>query len=177
MRTRLSCLVLGFLLIPSLARADGHWADFYAAFVGGGGGSNVYGIHSAFAATSPGGPSHYLSFVLTDVSIQSGSHDGSDVTQITFLWGPRVTFSKPDHKLKPSVHVLLGGVTTDGVADGTTFATAFGGGVEYLPNPTDKDRKKGFGVRAQIDRVVRSGDREDFWRISGGVFYRFGHQD
>jgi hypothetical protein len=177
MRIRLSCVVLGLLLVPAPARADGHWADFYAAFSGGGGGSNVYGIHSAFAATSPGGPSHYLSFVLTDVSIHSGSHDGSDVTQITFLWGGRVTISKPYHKFKPSFHVLLGGVTTDGVADGTTFATAFGGGLEYLLDPVSKERKKGFGFRAQIDRVVRSSDRDDFWRISGGVFYRFGRQE
>jgi hypothetical protein len=177
MRIRLSCLVLGLMLAPAPARADGHWADFYAAFSGGGGASNVYGIHSSFAVTSPGGPSHYLSLVLSDVSLQFGSHDGSDVTQATFLWGGRVTISKPAHKFKPSFHVLLGAVTTDGVADGTTFATAFGGGVEYLPNPESDDRKKGFGVRAQIDRVVRAGDRDDFWRISGGVFYRFGRQE
>jgi hypothetical protein len=49
--------------------------------------------------------------------------------------------------------------------------------VEYLPNVTANDRKNGFGVRAQIDRVVRSGNREDFWRISGGFFYRFDPRD
>jgi hypothetical protein len=170
MRIRLFCLVLAVLLVPTLARADDHWADLYAAFAGGGGGSNLFGVHEAVAVTSPGSPRHYLSFVVSDVSVQNGN----DVTQTTFLWGGRVTFSKPQHKAKFSVHSLLGVVTNDGAAAGTNFAGAVGGGVEYLPSPQDKDRKKGFGVRAQVDRVFRKGDRDDFWRISGGVFYRFG---
>jgi hypothetical protein len=174
MRIRLSCLVLGVLLVPALVRADDHWADFYAAFSGSGGGSKLFGVHEAVAVTSPGSPRHYLSFVVSDVSLHSGSHDGTDVTQVTYLWGGRVTVSKPQHKLKPYFHGLLGLVTTDGVADGTNFAGAVGGGLEYLPSPTDRDRKKGFGIRTQIDRVFRSGDGEDFWRISGGIFYRFG---
>lgn len=174
MRIRLWCLVLIVVLVPALARADDHWADYYAAFSGGDGASKLFGFHQALAVTSPGAPSHYLSFVVTDVSIQKGSHDGSGVSQATFLWGGRVTLSKPGHRVKPSLHGLLGVVSTDGVADGASFAGAIGGGLEYLPHPQDPDRKKGFGIRGQVDRVFRNGAGDDFWRFSGGIFYRFG---
>jgi len=179
MRMRLFCLVLGVLLVPTLARADDHWADLYAAFSGGGGASKLFGFHEAVAkgpARSASTNLKKLSFVLSDLSVHFGSHDdGTDVTQVTFLFGGRYTLLKPEHKAKVSFHGLLGGVNTnDGGNKNTDFAGAVGFGVEYIPTPQDPNPAKAIGIRAQVDRVFRKGDREDFWRISGGIFYRIG---
>jgi hypothetical protein len=185
MRIRLFCLVLAILLVPTLAGADDHWADLYAAASGGGGGSKLFGFHEAVAKGYPVDPAKprklsKLSFVLSDLSVHFGSHDnGTDVTQVTFLFGGRYTFAKPHHKAKFSAHGLLGGVNTnDGGDKNTDFAGAVGFGVEYLPTPKDPRLGKGLGIRAQVDRVFREGERGDFWRISGGIFYRIGqHKD
>ena len=179
MRIRLFCLVLAILLVPTLARADDHWADLYAAFSGGGGASKLFGFHEAVAKGSPGPPlskRRKLSVVLSDLSVHFGSHDnGTDVTQVTFLFGGRYTLLKPEHKAKVSFHGLLGGVNTnDGGDKSTDFAGAVGFGLEYIPTPEDPKPGKAFGIRTQVDRVFRKGERSDFWRISGGIFYRIG---
>jgi hypothetical protein len=167
MSLRLSALVLA-LLLPTLAHADDHNADQYAAFSSGGGGSTLFGYRHAFALESPRPSNRNLGFVLADVSVQSGSQ----VTQVAFMAGPRVTIAKRVHPHKPLLQALVGGVYTNSAVAGTTdtdFAIALGAGYEFIRNEESK-----WGFRILVDRIRRFGDADDWLtRGSAGVVYRW----
>ena len=81
--------------------------------------------------------------------------------------------SKGAWHFKPFFHVLGGGVyQADGGVDPNAKSLTVGFGMDFVPHPLDAAR--GSGVRFQVDRIQRSGEREDFWRVSGGYVYRFG---
>lgn len=177
MRVRVACFVLGVLLIPTLARADSHIADFYSGFSGGGGGSTLLGFHQSFAKAWAEPPWCKLSAV-GDVSVQFGSHNGRDVTQVVYSGGPRCTFAKHDWRNLLQAQLLVGGVyTNDGVAEPNDKALVLG--VTYdraLTKASTRDTPfKGWGVRVEADRVFNGGDRESVNRYSVGLIYRFPH--
>ncbi len=176
MRMRLIGFVLGILAIPALASADGHRWDGYIGGSGGDGASKLGGIHQAIGIALGG--AHRVSIV-GDFSTQFGSHDGIPVTQFAYMTGARVALSKYEQKFKPSAHVLFGGVyQNDGRSSDTTDgAVAVGFGIEYVSKPTSRELKDGLGFRMQVDRFYRMGDlRSDFWRVSAGVIFRYGHR-
>jgi len=174
MRIALSCLVLVSLLVPTVARADDHRMDLYGGGSGGTGGSRLFGFHESLAWV--GTPKmKRLSIVLSDFSVQFGKDDSTRVTQVIWATGVRYTGFKYDHKHKPFAQLLVGTVySNDGLPDANDGATIVGFGYEFVPTPSDEDPKKAFAVRVQADRVFRGGAREDFWRYSVGLMYRFG---
>lgn len=176
MRIRLICLALAFLSIPTLASADDHRWDGYFGGSGGDGASKLFGFHQAAAvALGRQGPWRKIA-VVGDFSTQFGSHDGIPVTQFAYMTGVRVMASRREDTLKPFAHVLFGGVySNDHLADPNDGAVAAGFGLDFVPTPTNRELKKSFGLRVQVDRFYRMGDqRADFWRVSGGVIFRYG---
>ena len=173
MRLASSCLVLAFLLVPTVARADDHRMDLFGGYSGGNGGSTTNGVHQSIAwGFQPKLPR--LTWVVADFSTQSAKHgDGTRVTQVIAATGLRVTGIKGTHHHKPFFHFLVGNAyTNDGQPDANNPATLLGFGYEFVHAPTDP--KKGLAVRVQGDRVFMAGAREDFWRWSVGILYRFG---
>jgi hypothetical protein len=174
MRVRLLLLAFMVILVPNQARADDHRADLYGGFSGGGGGSALYGFHQALALTSPQPGSKDLSFVVPDLSVHFGSHDGSDVTQVALMFGGRLTPVKENWRHTVSVQVLVGTVyTNEGGAGDADWAMSFGGLYE-LPLTTRSTPYYGWAFRAQIDYINRFSDtRDDLPRLSAGLSYRF----
>lgn len=168
MRLRLSWLVFS-LLVPTLTYADDHNADHYTGFSGGGGGSTVYGIHQAFAIELKPWRGDFA-FVPADFSVQFGEQ----VTQVIYMLGARYTLANNTnpimHPHKALFQALIGTVYTNDAATMFTdkdFAFALGAGYEYV-----KDNK--WSVRAQFDRIMRNGDRDEWFnRFSAGFSYRW----
>lgn len=173
MRSRRLWLALGVLLIPSAALADDHRAGLFAG-ISFARGSTLVGFHESLEVTSKTPANRDLSFV-ADFNVNFGSHDnGNDVTQVPFLFGVRYmpTWMADHQRLVPFGQLLVGGVyTNDGVDNGTNSAVAFGGGVDFLP--TRDATHEGWGIRAQFDYIVRSGERDNIPRFSAGAIYRF----
>jgi len=178
MRLRVAGIVLGALVIPVLAHADSHIADYYAAYSAGGGGSTLQGFRQAWTKGWDKPKACKLG-ATGDVSVQFGSHaDGTDVTQVIYTGGPRCTLAKHDSKTLVHVQGLLGGVyTNDGT--GAPNDTVFVLGAAIDQALTKKFTKMtpftGWGVRFEADRVFNLGDRESVNRYSIGVIYRFPH--
>jgi hypothetical protein len=168
MRIRRLSLVVVLLLMPTPARAHDHIADFF------GGGSSAYdstlwGFHTQLGTTLPWLENKDLSAV-GDLALHIGTHDGADLTRVTFLGGFRYAPSGMRlFKNIVSFHALLGGVHDADADSSNEFALAIGGGYEYLP----KGQNPGgghWGFRVQADYVISSGD--GFPRVSAGVVYR-----
>jgi hypothetical protein len=184
MRIRRSWFVLGMLLLPAAVRADDHRADFYGAFSWAHG-SSLLGFHESYSLLIPQVTSKDLSWVIGDLGLNFGSRDGSDVTKVTALTGPRLSLGLRQNKKNVLFgHALVGVAhTNDGDTDPTDFAVALGGGWEYLPKrestepykPGESPRplKPLWGLRVQVDYVFRNGDTDGFARVSAGLIYRF----
>ena len=111
-----------------------------------------------------------------DLSGHYGSFGGADLTQLTFLAGPRLSWK--GHRLSPFAQVLAGGartrtsITTPQVlsASTTSWGGAFGAGADYRLNQR-------WAARAQADLLLLHG--QGVWdtnpRLSLGAVYRFGH--
>ena len=169
------CPVLLVLLIPASAQAHFHKANAYAgiSIVSG---STLVGVHGTVDFPVPTGPPpdpapkdgrrlKDLSLV-ADLSTHWGSDDAS---QVNFMGGVRYTFAtRPDQRSLPFVQVLLGGSRTSrtGLSD-TDPSLAVGAGIEHML--TD-DLDAGWGVRVQLDYIVRPGDVAP--RFSAGVVKR-----
>ena len=172
MRLRLSWVVLG-LLVPTLAYADDHWADNYAGFSGGSGGSTVYGVHDSVAIEFKKWPD--LGVVPVDFSVQFGEQ----VTQVIYMAGARYTWAPSSdrmHANKVLLQALFGTVyTNDGASTSTDktdkdFALGLGAGYEFLK--VIKGQTVTF--RGIYDRIKRSGDRDEWFnRFSAGMSYRW----
>ena len=178
MRIRNACLGLVVLLIPALAFADSHRADVYSAFSSGGGGSNLSGFIVALGKTQiqpeQGPPKKVLLGGVGGASVQFGSHEGRDVTQVVWSAGPRVTFEK-DRESRNFFHaqVTFGGVYTNDGQEPNDFATVVGAAYDFAFRPhAGATKHPGLGFRLQADRVFNMGDRDDVWRLSAGFVYR-----
>jgi hypothetical protein len=158
-------------LFPSTVRADDHRAEFYAAAFSFVPGSLLIGPHVTFAKPFETILDGNLSAV-GDFSMHFGPEE-DEGKRITYAGGVRYSFAKPNHpKLVNTARVLFGAVYgKDSALTGTDPAFLFGYEVEYLPNRSVTD--EGWGFRGQVDVVVPTGDREEFWRISTGVVYRW----
>jgi hypothetical protein len=187
MRIRPACFVFGvLLLVPPLAYADSHNADYYGGGSGGGGGSTLKGFIVAFGKDLPKQPlaKHGIFWgVVGGASVQFGGHAGRDVTQVVLGVGPRVTFSKSDWQIHG--HAQFGDVyTNDGLLINTKgepepndFDVAAGAAIDYLfPHgsfPGTNTHLPGLGFRLiEVDRVFNHGDRSSVWRFSAGLVYR-----
>ena len=97
---------------------------------------------------------------------------GRDGTLSTYLFGPRVTYRR-FRRVTPFGEVLFGvGYQSDkggGISNSDlTFASAFGGGVDYTLLPA-------VALRAQAHSVHTSffGGSQYNFRLSGGIVFRF----
>jgi len=203
MRVRVSSLFVAVLLVPTVAFADYPKVDFSGGGSGGTGGSGVGGFAQSLSwnfrkwFTCPS-----CGFVIPDVSVQFGKHNISQtppqtiqVTQVAyqagFRWTPTSLHHREgyeDSKTKVFIQVLAGGVyTNDGnapTAPANNKVITLGGGVQHFFHKEDRTTKagrvephcSGIGIQAQFDKVWRS-EREGFWRLSGGVVYRFLHKN
>jgi hypothetical protein len=170
MRLRLSWVVFG-LLVPTLAYADDHWADNYAGFSAGGGGSNVKGFHQTFALEFPHSfLAGNFAVVPADFSVQFGE----DVTQVNYMLGARYAVAGDPQRLphKLLVQALVGVVYTNDAADADVTnkdpGVSLGVGYEYAKYRTP------WSIRFMYDRIKRFGDRdESFNRFSAGMSYRW----
>ena len=170
MRIRRHSLVAAvLLLIPTVARAHDHTADFFAglSFAHA---SSLWGIHQSLAITSDVPSNRDLSFV-GDFSFDVGEHDGQDLTRAAFMGGARYTVTG-ERLLKHliSAHLLVGGVRDAGAQADNDWALAVGGGWEYLPGGDQS--AGGFGFRVQADYVKNLSGGDSFSRYSAGVVYR-----
>ncbi len=172
MRVRRSWfLLLALLLFPSVARADDHRAEFYAAAFSFVPGSLLLGPHVTYAKTLEDILQGNLS-VVGDFSTHFGPDD-EEGKRVTYAGGVRYSFAKPNYpKLINTARVLFGAVYgKDSADDGTDPAFLFGYELEYFPNRSKN--QEGWGVRGQVDLVVPTRDRDEFWRISTGAVYRW----
>jgi hypothetical protein len=164
-------VVVALLLLPTVAHAHDHTADFFGG-ISFANASTLWGLHQSLAITSPSPANHDLSFI-GDFTVHFGSHDDRDLTRVTFLGGIRYAPTGMRYfKNVVSFHLLAGGVH-DGAAEGSTEpALALGAGYEFLPKG-DKSAS-GWAIRLQGDYVIVN-DRESFPRFSAGVVYRIKH--
>jgi hypothetical protein len=172
MRLRLPWVVFG-LLVPTLAFADDHNADYYSAFSWGGGGSTVLGVHQTFAKEFH--PlRHDFAVIPADFSVQFADR----VTQVIYMAGARYTLAdnsatsgSPAYPHKGLFQVLIGTVyTNDAAADFTSkdFGVTLGVGYEYARTGEP------WSVRFMYDRIGRFGDRDEWFnRFSTGLSYRW----
>jgi len=175
MRILRFCFFVGILLAPRLAFADDHRMDLYGGFSGGNGASKLFGFHQAIGIVFSGeNPKIHRLSAVADFSVQF-ANETSSVTQVLFMVGGRYAFSRPADKNKISAH-FLGGTEYYNQAGGAANAGvyAFGAGYEYLPTPKGTRQIDGLGYRAQVDHIIRPGSAVNFWRVSGGIVYRFG---
>jgi hypothetical protein len=168
MRIQRPWLVFGILLIPTAAGADDHRAGLFFGFSYAQG-SRLLGIHGSVELTLP--EYEHWSMV-ADFSRNSGSQNQNDITRVPFLFGVRYTAAWQDsQKVVPSGHFLVGGVHATGAEDGTDWAFAMGGGLDFLPLRSKS--REGWGIRVQGDYIIRLGDADNFPRVSVGGLYRF----
>lgn len=167
MRLLRPSLVVLVLFVPTTVQAHDHVADFFGG-VTYANGSNLGGLHVTFAKTIRNPGDRNLAIV-GDWTIHRGSHNGDDLTRMTFAVGPRWTFDTHNGHV-PSVHVLIGGVRDDAAQNDTSVGVALGFSYEYLPAAT---RQSGAGVvyRVQTDFVASGVDK--FPRLSAGIAYRW----
>jgi hypothetical protein len=171
--SRLRVLVALFVAFaPAGARAGDHRLDLLlASSYERAGGSTIHlgGWHVSAAATLKEEPR--LSFI-GDLSVHFfGSHDERDVTQVTFMAGPRWTFFG-HRKNMPFVHLMVLGATyrsEKGGIGSASGALAAGVGYDFVPTVCGQ-----WGVRGQYDLIKPIGtDQEKSHRFSLGFVYRF----
>jgi opacity protein-like surface antigen len=114
--------------------------------------------------------------IAADLSGHYGSFAGADLSQLTFLAGPRLAWT--GHRLSPFAQVLAGGARTRTSiktpqalsASTTSWGGAFGAGADYRLT-------RHWAARAMADLLLLHG--QGVWdtnpRLSLGVVYRFGH--
>jgi outer membrane protein with beta-barrel domain len=111
-----------------------------------------------------------------EVTGQYGTVEGTDVSRLALLAGPRFTFGRGS--ARPFVHLLLGavrnsaGITVQGVSiseNETDFGGAAGGGADI--------GRGRWAARLQVDYLLVKADDETRGdpRASVAVVYRFGH--
>lgn len=165
-------LALLVLLIPVTAHADGHTASAFFGYSYLHNGINGFNFNVDFTLESvhkAGSPNWT---VVGDYSRHSGSPDGRDVTQQTFLGGLRYTFAGGGHpKVVPFAQLLGGGlhISEDNTGDADPALIA-GIGFDFLPLRDDKSQAE-WGIRVQADYIVRGGVVSP--RISVGGVKRF----
>jgi len=176
---RLVGLLLAWLLVPGLAHADSHIADYYSGASGGGGGSKLYGFHEAFNLASRRSMGCYWGGG-ADFTNHFGSHDGKDETQFAYMFGPRcsIPLGTKEHQNLLHLQLLLGWVYTNDGTDNSKNDGAVGYSIAYdrvLKCGDGPTHCKGLTLRFQTDYINRSEDsgRSNFPRFSGGVVYRF----
>jgi len=196
MRVRVTPLFLAILFIPALAFADFHKVDFSGGGSGGTGGSSVFGFQQSLSWGVRKCPS--CGIVLPDISVQFGTHEDpvthvkTDETQVAyqfgFRWTPTSLYgrNKDRHEDTPTkvfIQLLAGqAYTNDGTAaTGKNGVITLGAGIQRFLRKEDRTKNgrsephcAGLGFQAEVDHIWRN-DREGFWRVSGGVVYRFLH--
>jgi len=189
MRGRLTVLLLLTLLIvvcPASAFADGHKADYFAGGSGGTGGSKLGGVAQSLVFAFGRNRVPWLGITAADASMQFGEENGRDLMQLTLQFGARVTLTSlkkpnPDTQVKVFVQGAGGfAYTNDGTdQSGSNGVGSFGGGIQWFAEKHDhpdggEKRYGGLGLQAQADYIWRA-DRDGYWRVAGGVVYRFLH--
>lgn len=174
MAVRRSWLVLAVLLVPAVARAGDHKIDVLVApsyLRTSGSIRSLGGWHVSGAATVS---KHRWLSLIGDLSVHflPLDDDKRDLTQITFMAGPRFTIPGPHHHM-PFVHlVVLGAVHRDGGSQvGGTSAGVLAGGAGYDFAPGGN---LNWATRFQVDYILPvSSDLKHSWRFSAGALYRF----
>jgi hypothetical protein len=164
MRIRTLWVALAILLVPAIASADGHRARLFAAFSAARG-SVLKGAHFSFDYPGKKLEHKYLA-PMVDYSV----HDGDGFQRHTFTGG--LNLSRRADQVVVAAHALGGRVWGDGSAD---WAGTFGAVIEWIGSPTAA-RMEGVLVapRVQTDWVLRSGEADNFWRVSAGIVVRVG---
>lgn len=199
MRVRLASLFLAILVVPAVAFAESHKADFYLGSSGGSGGSTIGGF---IAGSNWGTPCPWFDVVGPVFSTQGGGHESKALSQTVFQGGARLTLSAMnrdraaeaneapdkngnkkklyfDRGWKPFAQALVGGTIVN-INDGSAKAIkdwsyTLGVGVDKFWHTMKRDGRVhyfGAGVRVQVDYVIRPGDHTNFTRVSGGFVYR-----
>lgn len=173
MRLRPVWLVVMVLLVPTAARASDHTASIFGA-LSFASGSTLTGLHGSLEVSWPTTqPFHDYVAIIVDASGYGGSHDGNDVTRTTFFVGGRGIYRIPGTNHIASGQVLLGIVRSQvAAAKDNNFASAIGGGYEYLLGDASRTSPQGWGVRFQSDYVFQN-TGDGFARASFGVIYRY----
>src|SRR5262245_26712723 len=178
MRIRFACLVLGVFLMPSAVLADSHFADYYGGFSGGGGGSTLYGVHQSFFKEFVK-PSLRLVGVGADFSVQFGSRDNKNETQVIFMAGPRYTALAHDRHVVNVEYLIGTAFTANGLDSGNQFLPWSAGAsydVVVSGETVDVNGRKtytGWTLRTQVNYIHRKGVEENLTRASVGLAYRF----
>ena len=177
MRVLRSWLLLVVLLIPAGAHASDHNASLFVApsyLLAQGTTSHLGGWHVSGEVTVK--KPIKLSFV-GDLSTHFfGSDGGRDLTQITFMVGPRWTLLS-GRKGMPFVHAMaLGAVQrSEGRRQVATTAGAFavGAGLDFVPAARGKNGFRVQGDYIQPVATTPTADLKGSLRISVGWIYRF----
>ena len=174
MRVRLACLVLGALLVPALAHADSHIADYYFGYSQGNGGSTLKGFSHAMVKEFTNPKLRNLG-IGGDFTVHFGSHDDKDVTQVIFMGEGRYTLFKLWNRALIHAQGLLGGVyTNDGVAPRKKLAGGVGLAADICFSGEEYDDHPPYGWALRLQgSYVNHKDKGDLRRFSVGLVYRF----
>ncbi|HEU4926654.1 MAG TPA: hypothetical protein VFT24_06385 [Vicinamibacterales bacterium] len=161
--------------LPATAFADDHRADMNGG-VSYAKGSHLVGVQGGVAFTLPRlstDPHRYWSVIAFETSVQSNG----DETRHTLMSGVRYTraalTNHDNHKFFAHAMVGLGQKGETGQFD-NDFATAFGGGWEFIWNKQGKPAAEDAnGFRVQFDYVIAQGETTNFPRFSFSYVRRF----
>lgn len=165
-------VVFAFVLVLSLSAAaqDTPAAEFFGGYsyarvdASPASDLNLHGWNASIA----GNVNRWLGFV-GDFSGHYGSPSGVDVSDHTFMFGPRVTARS--EKATPFFHALFGGARASGLGvSETSFAMALGGGI-------DVNAGQHVAIRViQADYLMTrfASDTQSNMRLSFGVVFKIG---
>ena len=162
MRLRPLWVALAILLVPAIARADGHRARGYAAYSVAKG-SVLQGAQFSFDYAGNKPDARRWAWMV-DYSV----NDGTGFKRHTFLSG--LSASKRVKHFVLEGHALGGRVWGDGSAD---WAGTLGFAVEFITSPAATWKGVQFAPQFQSDWIGRKGTAESFARFSGGLAFRF----
>lgn len=187
MGKRSSCLALALLVLPASAFADRHKAGFSAGYRNAER-SDLRGAQFAAEKTlnreGEGLKNTFTWSLLGEAGFVAGEHDGTTLADLTVLGGGRLTlngFGKSKEggharyrRFQPSVKALIGFDWAYTDEWRTSFAGAFGFGLDVPLGSLGENAHPTVALRAEIDRYWKP---EWYTQISVSVVFRINHPD
>ena len=170
MVVRRLAVVLGILLIPTAAYADGHRAGLFGGYSRANQGSWLNGAHFSVECVLTrqvcrNTKTDSYIYVAADYSF----HDGEGFKRQVFLVGGNA--QKKWKNVTASGRLLVGSVWGDGAAN---FSWSTGATFQIVPSETSALSNRPHVVpHAQVDYIVRTGSPKSFARISIGAMIKF----
>jgi hypothetical protein len=169
-------LALLVLLLPVVAHADRHriggriaGADAHRSNLFGGGTSLDFPLSWKRDYSAPSKEEDHTFSAIVELSLVTGTHDGENLTQFTYLSGLRYSLNKiPWKEIEFYAQALVGGWHSNRGDVRDLPVAALGVGV-YHPFSTEDEK---VGISFQVDRYFPQGAPQAYWQFSIGLVLR-----